>query len=129
MTKYKIKKTLASAAMSAIFLWSITGTYELEFFTRSGNVKVVNIDIDSSNSNTGDFTAVARDKNDKLWEVVGTVIGDKVELEFANPLGSERIIAVGSISEDGSLTGRAANTNGEEFEWEATDGVATKLKS
>lgn len=115
--------------MSAIVLWSIAGTYTFEFIARSGSMKLVNIDIDSIDLKTGDFTAEARDENksSRVWEVVGSVVGDKIELEFQNPLGEDRIVAVGSIDEDGNLAGRAANEEGEEFEWESTEGFATKL--
>lgn len=126
--KAKVKNTIASAAMSAVLLWTITGTYTLEFFTQSGNIKVVDVEIESTDPRTGDFTAEARDQeSSRVWEVVGTVVGDKVELELASPLGGERIVAVGKIDEDGNLAGRAASEEGEEFEWEATDGTAQRL--
>lgn len=125
--KTHVKKTLASAAMSAVLLWTITGTYTLEFFTSTGNVKIVDVEIESSDPKTGDFTAEARNDAGEVFEVVGTVVGDKVELELASPLGGERIVAVGKIDEDGNLAGKAASDEGEEFEWETTDGTAQRL--
>ena len=125
--KTHVKNTIASAAMSAVLLWTITGTYTLEFFTSTGSIKVVDVEIESTDPRTGDFTAEARNEIGEVFEVVGTVVGDKVELELANPLGGERIIAVGKIDEDGNLAGRAASDEGEEFEWEATDGTAQRL--
>ena len=46
-----------------------------------------------------------------------------------SPLSEDRIVAIGKIDEDGNLAGRAANTDGEEFEWENTDGQATKVQA
>lgn len=125
--KRGVKNTLASAAMSAVLLWTVTGTYTLEFFTPNGNVKIVDVDIDNTNTQTGDFTAIARNESGQIYEVVGTVVGDKVELELANPHGGDRIVAVGEIDEDGNLAGRAADANGQEFEWETTEGAARRV--
>jgi len=125
--KKGVKNTFASAALGAFLIWSLTGTYTLEFIsmTSSSLPKLVDIDIDSLDKKTGDFTAVARGYS-SLWEVAGTVDGQELEFEFTDPLSGERIVAVGKIDEDGTLTGKAANTNGEAFEWEATEGTAVK---
>lgn len=55
----------------------------------------------------------------EIWEINGTIMGNKVELEFNNLKDNSRIIATGQVSKDGTIAGNAANDSGELFEWEA----------
>ncbi len=124
-----VKKSLATAAASATFLAfsvvpALASNFTIEFY--SLNQKTVALSIDSIDKTTGDFSGSAvNDENpDEIWEVTGTVSGNKVELELTHASGTKRIIATGTIQKDGVMEGRAASDAGELFEWEATDVLA-----
>lgn len=128
MKRKQIKNTLISVATGAIFLWSITGSYTLEFISTSAPrlPELIDLDIDFMDPKTGVFTAEANGKRD-VWEVVGALKGNKVEFELTPILSDQRIVVVGKIDEDGLLSGQAVSGDGEEYEWEATDRFAKKM--
>jgi len=121
-----VKNSLATAAASATFLAfsvSLLATnFTIEFF--SSNPKLVDLSIESLDVKTGDFSGEAVTQNGRgLWEVNGTMAGNKVEIEFSNLKDDKRIVATGEIQKDGTIAGRAATEDGELFEWEATDAL------
>lgn len=129
-----VKKSLATAAASATFLAfsvvpALASNFTIEFY--SSNQKSVDLSIDSIDKTTGDFTgsAVSDQNPEEIWEVTGTAIGNKVEIELMHASGTERIIATGTIQKDGGMEGRAASEAGELFEWEAIDALVSSKKS
>ena len=128
-----VKTTVVTAAASASLLAFLTlpaFTIELINTTVSTMPKVMNISVDNVDSETGDFTGeVFTDRSGEVWEVTGTVVGSKIEFELQNLVSSERIVATGSLSDDGQVEGIAADTRGSRYEWEATDGLANLAES
>lgn len=127
--KAEVKRSLATAAAGAtIFAFSavplLSHSFTVEFFSTGS--KVVDLSIESINKKTGDFTGEALGEDGDIWEVVGTVSGNKMEMEMTNLTEKGRIVASGEIQDDGSVAGKAATEDGELLEWEATDALVTK---
>ena len=127
-----VKRTITSAAVSASFialtLPTLAHSFTIEFFSSSVNMtRIVDLSLDSLDKRTGDFSgeAVSANNPNEVWEVTGTIVGNKVEIEFSNINASERIVASGKI-EDDLIAGKAATEDGELFEWEATDALVSK---
>lgn len=119
--KNSIRQATATATFLAITASALATNFTIEFF--SSNPKIVELTIDSVDSKTGDFAGEAVSKYGEIWEVVGTLSGRKVEMEFNNIKGSKRIIATGEVQKDGLITGRAATDSGELMEWESLDAL------
>lgn len=124
-----VRRSIKNAAAGATFLAFsavplLSHSFTIEFF--STNPTVIDLSIESVNSTTGDFTGEALSEDGGVWEVVGTVAGNKMEFELNSLKDSARIVAIGEIYEDGSVQGKAATNDGELLEWEATDALKTK---
>ena len=134
MKNINFKNSLKTAAVSASFLALtlpvLATNFTIEFFSISSNMpKLIDLSLDSINSKTGDFSGEAIGESHEMWEVAGTIVGNKVEIEFSSINADERIIASGEINEDGTIAGKAATEEGELYEWEATDALVTKATS
>jgi hypothetical protein len=120
-----VKKSLAQAAVSATFLAftvsALASNFTIEFF--SSTPKIVDLTIDSVDTKTGDFSGEATGKPGELWEVVGTIVDGKVEMELSNLKSFKRIVASGEVQDDGIILGRAATDDGELMEWESSDAM------
>ena len=134
--KSGVKKSFTKAATSttilallAVPLLASSFTIELVSLTHSNLPQIIDLSLDSINKNTGDFAGEAIGEKSELWEVTGTAVGNKVEIEFTGINDGERIVASGEITEDGVILGKAANEDGELFEWEATDALVSKSVS
>jgi hypothetical protein len=134
--KAGVKNSFAKAAASATVL-AIIGmpilasnfTIELVSLSRANMPKIIDLSLDTINTKTGDFAGEAVGEHSEIWEVNGTIAGNKVEIEFSGVNAGERIIASGEISEDGIILGKAATEDGELYEWEATDALANGAKT
>lgn len=136
--KKGVKKTIQTAATGAtIFTFSaitLAHTFSIEIVSVTNSIampKIVDVSINSIDPSTGDFTAegVSVDNPNEVWEVAGTLVNGKVEIELEDINATKRIIASGKVSEDGTVSGRAADEDGELFEWEATDALVAKANS
>lgn len=131
--KKGVKTTVATAAASATLLAFVTipsFTIELiESSTPQAFPKFLNIQIDSVDKNTGDFTGevLAENRRGEVWEVAGTIEGSRIEFELENLSSAERIIATGELNGDGAISGIAADTSGIKYEWETTDEALARL--
>lgn len=131
MRKIDLKRTIVTAAAGAtMFAFSalplLSHSFTIEFF--SNNPQLVDLSIESIDVKTGDFSGEAVSSN-ALWEVTGTVVGNKMELELINLKDEGRIVATGEINKDGTIIGKAASHEGELFEWEASDALVAKANS
>lgn len=128
MKKIDIRPQVKSAIFLAFTVTTLASTFTIEFF--SSNPKLVELNIESVDSATGDFSGEAvGEGQDDLWEVTGTVVNDKVEMEFVSPRKGKRIVATGKIEKDGMILGQAASEDGEVFEWETTDALVNKVNT
>lgn len=130
-----VKNTIKTAAVSASFLAlaipTLAHSFTIEFFsTHSQMPKIIDLSLDSIDKTTGDFSgeAVSSDNPHDIWEVTGTIVGDKVELELQNLNLASRIVASGEIKND-VIVGKAATEEGELLEWEATDALIAKANA
>lgn len=90
----------------------------------------MDLTIESVDERTGDFSgeAIGQSANE-LWEISGTLLNGKMEIEFNNLKTSKRILATGEVQKDGVILGRAATEEGELMEWEAADALTAKARS
>lgn len=126
-----IKTAAVSASFIALALPTLAQSFTIEFFsTQSGFPRIVDLSLDSLDKTTGDFfgQAVSADNPSEVWEITGTILGNKVEIEFQNINASERIVATGEIEND-SIVGKAATEDGQLLEWEATDALRSNANS
>ncbi|OGM31656.1 hypothetical protein A2803_04475 [Candidatus Woesebacteria bacterium RIFCSPHIGHO2_01_FULL_44_21] len=121
MKKIDLRPQVKSALFLAFTVTALATSFTIEFFT--ANPKLVELTIESVDKSTGDFSGEAMSQAGEVWEVAGTLVDNKVEIEFNNVTNSKRILAAGKIDKDGVILGRAATEEGELFEWETTDAL------
>ena len=135
MKRINFKRSLVTAAAGATFLafstvHSLSPSFTIELIPTSqfAPAKLIGLNLDSIDSKTGDFSgeAINEQNRNEVWEVVGTVLGDKVEIEFTSLRAGERIVASGKVDKDGLIIGKAATEDGELFEWETQDAIVAK---
>lgn len=128
MKKIDLRPQVKSAIFLAFTVTALATNFTIEFF--SINPSLVELTIDTVDVATGDFTGEAvGQRPGELWEVNGTMVGNKVEIEFSNLNTSKRILAAGRIDKDGVIIGKAATEEGELTEWEATDALVNNSVS
>lgn len=126
-----IKTAAVSASFLAIAIPTLAQSFTIEFFSnQTSPPRIVDLSLDSLDKTTGDFfgQAVSADNPSEVWEITGTILGNKVEIEFQNLNADGRIVASGEIKND-SIIGKAATEDGQLMEWEATDALQSIANS
>ncbi len=127
MKKIDLRPQVKSALFLAFTVTALAGSFTIEFFT--ANPRLMDLTIETVDRSTGNFSGEATGNPGELFEVAGTLKGDKVEIELTSLKGEERIVASGKIDKDGVISGRAATEAGELFEWETTDALVNAKTS